>query len=245
MPFSAKLADLEALLRARHLDGTLTSTVLDTSSDAVASVGISGIDAELRGGFPRGQLSELVGARSSGRTTVLHALLAAATSRGEFVALVDSLDTFDPTSAAEVGVALERLLWVRGPSLTHGPVSVNGELFQRACERALKAFNLILQAAGSRTAVLAVLDLADMPASVLRRIPFITWLRLQRVLEGSEGVGLLIADSSMGRSARGLTLQLASSSPRPFPAQTSPWQRPPFTLSAFSSQNRAQRSLHL
>jgi len=245
MPSSVKLADLEALLRARHLDGTLTSTAVDTPSDAVAPVGLSGIDAELCGGFPRGQLSELVGARSSGRTTVLHAGLAAATSRGEFVALVDSLDTFDPTSAAEVGVALERLLWVRGPSLTPSPVSGNNELFQRACERAIKAFNLILQAAGSRTAVLAVLDLADMPASVLRRIPFITWLRLQRVLEGSESVGLLIAGSSMGRSARGLTLQLASSSSASSPPQTSPWQLPPFNLSAFCSQHRAQPSRHL
>jgi hypothetical protein len=245
MTSSVKLADLEALLRARHLDGTLISTAVDTTSDAVAPVGISGIDAELRGGFPRGQLSELVGARSSGCTTVLHALLAAATSRGELVALVDSLDTFDPTSAAEVGVALERLLWVRGPSLSYSPVSGNSGLFQRACERAIKAFNLILQAAGSRTAALAVLDLADMPASMLRRIPFITWLRLQRVLEGSEGVGLLIAGSSMGRSTRGLTLQLASSSSLSSSSQTSPWQLPPFNLSAFCSQHRAQPSRHL
>jgi RecA DNA recombination protein len=239
MSSSVKLADLEALLRTKHLDGTLTSTAAEPPSHAVAPVGISGIDAQLRGGFPRGQLSELVGARSSGRTTVLHALLAAATSRGEFVALVDSLDTFDPASAANVGVALERLLWVRGPSITQSPVSGNGELFPRGCERAIKAFNLILQAAGSRTAVLAVLDLADMPASVLRRMPFITWLRLQRVLEGSEGVGLLVADASLGRSARGRTLQLTSTPPTSYPAQTSPWQLPPFELSAFSSQSRA------
>ena len=54
----------------------------------------------LGGGWRRGEVSELVGARSSGRTSVLLATLAAATARGEVVALVDALDRFDPASAA-------------------------------------------------------------------------------------------------------------------------------------------------
>lgn len=233
MPSSVKLANLEALLRARNLDRTLASALPAPASDSSAPVGIPAIDAALGGGFPRGQLSELVGARSSGRTTVLHALLAAAAARGELVALVDSLDTFDPASAAQAGVDLDQVLWVRGPSITQSPVCAShGGLVQNACERAIKAFNLILQAAGSDTPLLVVLDLAEMPATVLRRIPFITWLRLQRVLEGGEGVGLLLADASLGRSARGLTLQLTTTSPEVYPAQTSPWEMPPFQLSA-------------
>ena len=231
MSSSAKLANLEALLRARHLDRTLTSITGVPTVGTVAPVGLAVIDAELGGGFPRGQLSELIGARSSGRTTVLHALLAAATVRGELVGLVDSLDTFDPFSAAEAGVDLDRMRWVRGPAITERPVfAPRGDLFQTACERAIKAFNLILQAAGSRVPVLAVLDLADMPAHVIRRIPFMTWLRLQRVLEGGEGVALLLADTHLGRGARGVTLQLASVSSAEWPAPASPWQMPPFTL---------------
>src|SRR5262245_52456185 len=100
MNASAKRANLEALLRIRRLDRTLTTNRLEQPAEDRAAVGITEIDHRLGGGFPCGQLSEMTGARSSGRTTVLHALLAAATARGEFVALVDSLDSFDPVSAS-------------------------------------------------------------------------------------------------------------------------------------------------
>src|SRR5437762_12571033 len=78
-------ADLESLLRARQLDRTLTTALpeLDPRDEhALAPSGISALDARLGGGFPRGQLSELVGPRSSGRTSVLLQTIAAATARG-------------------------------------------------------------------------------------------------------------------------------------------------------------------
>jgi hypothetical protein len=231
MASSAKMADLEALLRVRHLDRTLTSTRIDRPAEQLAPVGLSEVDIQIHGGFPRGQLSELVGTRSAGRTSVLHALLAAATARGEFVALVDTLDTFDPTSAAEAGVDLDRLLWVRGLSITQETtIAPAGDLYQRACERALKAFNLILQVGETGTPFCVVLDLVDVPALVIQRIPFITWLRLQRVIEGRDGLGLIVADISLGRSARGITLHLAGPI-EASPPQRSPWQIPPLTLS--------------
>ena len=206
---SARLEDLETLLRSRRLDRTLTSP-LEADALARAPVGLLDVDAQLRGGFPRGQMSEVVGPRSSGRTTIVHALLAAATARGELAALVDSLDTFDPPSAAAAQVDLQRLLWVRGPSHAHGPASAllnpGGQgLFQTATERAIKAFNLILQAGHFGV---VVLDLADVPIAIVRRLPFTTWLRLQRVIEGGEPAGLLVAEASIGRSPRGLTLQV-------------------------------------
>ena len=64
-------------------------------------------------GLPEGAITEISGVRSSGRTTLFHASLAAATSAGELCALVDGGDSFDPVSAAAAGVRLERLLWVR------------------------------------------------------------------------------------------------------------------------------------
>src|SRR5438045_2299545 len=110
-------ADLESLLRSRQLDRTLTTALPppDPADDAaVAPTGITTLDARLGGGFPRGQVSELVGPRSSGRASlVLHAL-AAATVRGELTALVDVLDMFDVESAVAAGVDLSRLLWIRG-----------------------------------------------------------------------------------------------------------------------------------
>jgi recombination protein RecA len=76
------------------------------------SSGIAAINA-LTGGWPRGCLTEICGPASSGRTTLLLAALAAATSHGEFCVLVDASDALDPRSVAEAGVELDRLLWVR------------------------------------------------------------------------------------------------------------------------------------
>jgi len=67
----------------------------------------------LPAGLPRGELTELVGRRGSGRMGLALALLAAATGSGESAALVDLGDGFDPQGAAVAGVALERLLWAR------------------------------------------------------------------------------------------------------------------------------------
>src|SRR6185436_5474094 len=110
-------ADLESLLRARQLDRTLTTSLppLDPRDDAaLAPSGLVALDARLGGGFPHGQLSELVGSRSSGRTSLLLRMMAAATARGELVALVDALDRLDVSSAAAAGIDLDRLLWIRG-----------------------------------------------------------------------------------------------------------------------------------
>lgn len=74
--------------------------------------GITPVD-ELTGGVPRGALTEIFGPASSGRTSLLLALLAQMTAREEVCALVDASDAFDPHSAAAAGVDLQRVLWVR------------------------------------------------------------------------------------------------------------------------------------
>ena len=75
-------ATLEALLRDRKLDTTLTAALpLSTpESERIAATGIPVFD-ETAGGMPRGQISEIVGAVSSGRTALLTACLAEATRR--------------------------------------------------------------------------------------------------------------------------------------------------------------------
>jgi hypothetical protein len=75
------------------------------------------LDRLLEGGLARGRLVELVGERSSGRFSLILALLAAATQAGEAAALVDLGDGLDPAGAAAAGVELPRLLWVRPPGL--------------------------------------------------------------------------------------------------------------------------------
>ncbi|HVR30421.1 MAG TPA: hypothetical protein VMS86_12915 [Thermoanaerobaculia bacterium] len=67
----------------------------------------------LPAGLRRGELYELVGDRSSGRFSVVLALLAAAGNVGEATVLIDLGDHFDPQDAVRAGVVLERLLWLR------------------------------------------------------------------------------------------------------------------------------------
>jgi RecA/RadA recombinase len=64
-------------------------------------------------------LSELAGPRSSGRTSLLLQMMAAATARGELIAIVDALDMLDVESAASAGVTLAQLLWIRGHVVTN------------------------------------------------------------------------------------------------------------------------------
>ena len=195
-------AALESLLRARKLDGTLTLLPgAEALPERLASLGDAGLDEALGGGLRRGHLSEIAGPPSSGRSSVVIRALAAAADRGEAIALVDASDTFDPSSAAAQGLALTQLLWVR-PSTG---------LRDADAARALKAFSLILQAGGFG---LVVLDLADLPAPAVRRFPWTTWMRVARIIEGSETAALLVGAERIARSAGGVTIALQSAPAR-------------------------------
>jgi hypothetical protein len=199
-------AHLESLLRARKLDRTLTTAMPPPDPHdeyAVAPTGITALDAHLEGGFPRGQLSELVGRRSSGRASVLLQAMAAATARGELVALVDALDMLDVESASAAGIDLDRLLWIRGHAVVNPGFC--RDLNQRALEQAIRAFALVLQAGNFG---LVVFDAGEAPPEALRRLPFTTWLRLQRMVEGTETACLLVGSEGMARSSAGLTLRV-------------------------------------
>jgi hypothetical protein len=185
-------AALESLLRERKLDVTLTSAQPLTGEleDARVPTEFPSIDGPLRGGLKRGQLSEIVGPRSSGRTSILCGLLAGATARGEVVALIDTHDRFDPSAAADAGVDLSRLLWIR----ERGDAA-----------RALKGMNLVLQAGGFG---IVAFDLAEVPALTVRQFPYTTWMRIARVIEGSDTVAVLVGADHVARSPGGVTIAL-------------------------------------
>ena len=244
------VAVLESALRARKLDRTLTTTLPSwewTDPASLLPMDVPLVDACLRGGLPRGQLSEFSGPGSCGRMTLLLQLMSAATQRGEIVALIDTCDRLDVASAAAAGVDLDRVLWIRGsgsgirdsgfgirdsgfgirpstvaqgvPSIVEGRDSGFETRDQRpgtgdwglgtAVDRALKALNLVLQAGGFS---LVAIDLADVPPVRLRQIPFTTWPRVQRVIEGSDTACVLLTPEPLARSAGGLTLSLAGRS---------------------------------
>ena len=195
----AARAAVEALLRERKLDRTLTSTLPERlGDDAVAAFGTDTLDRALSGGVPRGQVSEVVGPSSSGRTSLAWAALAAATLRGESVALIDTFDRFDPPTAHACGIELSRLLWVRGQAVSKTAVAIDpawlpgvravngpGTLMERVIDRAIKSLNLVVQ---SGVCTMVVLDLIDVPAVALRRLPASTWFRIERAIEGKRAV---------------------------------------------------------
>jgi hypothetical protein len=215
------VAIVESALRVRKLDRTLTTMlppVERADPSSLLPTDIPRMDGCLRGGLPRGQLSELTGACSSGRMTLLLHLIAAATRRGEIAAFVDTHDRLDVASAAAAGVDLDRLLWIRGSGcdsqLTTHNSSLTTHLSQlithhSLLDRALKALNLVLQAGGF--AIVAI-DLAHVPATGLRQIPFTTWPRLQRAIEGRDTACVLVTPEPLARSAGGLTLSLTGRS---------------------------------
>jgi hypothetical protein len=133
--------------------------------------------------FPKGAITEISGAISSGRTAVLHSVLAQATQQGECCAMVDCLGSFDPLSAAQAGVELRRLLWVR----TNAPLNQNLDkkvLDKQATplEQAIKAADLILHAGGFG---IIVLDLCEVPNRALNTIPLSYWYRFRRAVENT------------------------------------------------------------
>jgi hypothetical protein len=212
-------AAVEALLRERKLDRTLTSTLPERlGEDAVAPLNTDALDRALAGGLPRGEVSEVVGPSSSGRTSLAWAALAAATSRGESVALIDTFDRFDPPTAHACGIELSRLLWVRGQAVSKTAVAIDpawlpgvravtgpGTFIERVIDRAIKALNLVVQ---SGVCTLVVIDLVDVPANALRRLPASTWFRIERAIEGSDTAVLLLAAMPVSRSAGGRSIVL-------------------------------------
>jgi hypothetical protein len=126
------------------------------------------------------------------------------------VALIDTCDRLDVASAAAAGVCLDRLLWIRGTAVSAGggahPAVAPAMTWERTLDRAIKALHLVLQAGGF--AVVAI-DLVDVPAVWLKRLPLPTWLRLQRSIEGSDTACVLLSPEPLARSAGGLTLAVS------------------------------------
>ena len=194
------------------------------------STGIAEVDT-ITGGIPRGCLTEICGPVSSGRTSVLLAVIAAATRRQEICALVDTSDAFDPQSATSAGVDFKRLLWVRccapnsyvrtrntnredssshanNASLKAAALASENSRNDRsesAVEQALRVTDLLLQSGGFG---LVVIDLADVPFKTARRIPLTSWFRFRRAVEHTPTVLLVISQQSCAQTCASLLLGL-------------------------------------
>ena len=84
--------------------------------------GIAVLDAALSGGgVPRGRLTEVIGTRGSGKTTLVRELVATAIAVRRWVAYVDASRTLSPRDWGGAAMGASGLLWVvRPPQAARG-----------------------------------------------------------------------------------------------------------------------------
>lgn len=175
-PMRARIQSAREMERARR----------EAEADSPLPTAVPALDRLLSGGLPRGQLVELVGARSSGRFSTALAILAAATGVGEAAALVDLGDGLDPETASRMGVDLERLLWVRPTDL----------------KQALAAAEMLLGAGFP----LVVLELGAPPVRGGRGLEA-AWLRLARAAQAQESALLVASPYRVSGTAASVVLK--------------------------------------
>ena len=183
----------------------------------VASTGIPEADRLLEGGLPVGAISEITGPASSGRTSLALAFLAQRTAEDRVCAWVDTNDAFDPESAAANGVNLRQLLWVRCQDCT--PTAIRPSKFPQRnkpwtkLDQALRATDLLLQAAGFAA---IVLDLGDTAPEHGNRIPLATWFRFRQAADRTRCSLIVLGQTAYAQSSAAVALECA-----PLQAQTS------------------------
>ena len=108
----ARLDEVTAIIRKRFGADALRP-LSEVQRVPTMPTGLPALDTLLGGGLPRGQISILYGAPSSGRTTLVQRIIAGALRDTGFIPYLDTGSTFDGEAAAQSGVDLERLLLVR------------------------------------------------------------------------------------------------------------------------------------
>ncbi len=74
------------------------------------STGIAALDAALRGGVPRGRVTEITGPLGAGKTTLVRQLVATTIAGGSGVAYVDATRTLDPADWAALDTRWLRMI---------------------------------------------------------------------------------------------------------------------------------------
>jgi RecA/RadA recombinase len=174
------------------------------------STGIDDVDTMLGGGIPRGSISEVAGAISTGKTSFALSTIAAITQSGAACALVDVNDALSPESAAAANIVLKRLLWLR--MSVERRQRVTNKPWSRL-EQALKATDLLLQAGGFAA---IVLDMSDVLPQHATRIPLSTWYRYRHAAEQARTALLLLTQAPCANSCAALALRCEPAHVEPF-----------------------------
>jgi RecA/RadA recombinase len=139
--------------------------------EIVFSTGIDSLDSLFStNGIPFGQLVQISGGVSSGKTSFLFKMLAALTKQ-HFVAYIDFSGSFFPSAADMSGVDISKIIVVEPDDIREG----------------LRAAELILR---QKIACCVVLDLV----AVERNLPQIMMHRLRRQIIGAGSILILLTD---------------------------------------------------
>jgi hypothetical protein len=201
--------------------------------------GIPEVDAILGGGVPRGSITEVSGAPSTGKTSFSLSAVAAITQSGASCAWVDVSDAFSPESAAAAGIVLTRLLWLR--TTAKRKQRVTDKPWSRL-EQALKATDLLLQAGGFAA---IVLDMSDVLPQHTMRIPLTTWYRFRLAAEQARTALIFLTQSPCSSSCAALALRCEPSKITSFSkdGETALFELQRYTL--VRERNRNEKSVFL
>ena len=142
----------------------------------------SQIDDLLQNRMARGALNEIVaGPETSGSATLVREIIHRAVAGGRIAGLVDGGDSFEVTQMADAD--LPHLLWVRCSD----------------AEQAVKAADLLLR---DGNLPLVIVDLKFNPENQLRGIGATTWYRLQRLVETTSAVCVIVTPRACVAPAR-------------------------------------------
>jgi hypothetical protein len=142
--------------------------------------------------IPRGTITEIYGAASSGKTSFLHTFLTTATLNGEFCALVDAANNFHP-HGCETG-DLTRLLWVRCTDAI----------------QALKCADLLVHSGGWG---IIVLDLGGIPPQFVQKLPISYWYRFRRAVENTPTAFVVIESEPFVKNCAAMILEMSALKP--------------------------------
>ncbi len=173
---ATNIIELRQLLAERFPGLRTRADELSAARHVLWPTGLAPVDQPLRGGLPKGALTEVVAERPGlGGTLLMTSLIQQALRENKFAAVIDGQDSLDVT---QLGEDLSRLLWVRC----------------RTTDEAMKAADLLLR---DGNLPVVALDLVSNPAAQLRKIPATTWYRFQRLIEHTSAVCIVFTPRAM------------------------------------------------
>lgn len=142
--------------------------------------GIDFLDQELlQGGLPSGHLIEIVGSRSSGKTSLLFKILSGLNKQEKAMAYFDFSGTFYPPSAQKSGIDLKKVLVLRPKNIQSG----------------LRAAEVLFRSGGIHVAVFDLVATKD-------QIPKALLLRLKKSVKQARGIGIFLREPESTRVQR-------------------------------------------